>query len=102
MQINNMDKLLVNKYGECQLFNTVNNALKELPDSIDCRYCMLAENDGEAISATEVVPYKKNDFIIVLASYGKVNRTKIVVSSDPFAIDDFREWIKQLKADEAI
>lgn len=100
-----MDKLLIDEYANIVLYDTENNALKPLPESIALSVAFVADDDGQAISKTEVVDYKKDDLIIVLRSYVKDTNwvTKIIRCEDVFAKDDLLTWYNSLKKkDETI
>ena len=100
-----MEKLLIDEYANIVLYDTENNALKQLPESIDLSSTFVADEDGQAISKTEVVDYKKGDLIIILRSYDKDSNwaTKIVRCEDVFAKDDLLTWYNSLKKkDEAV
>ncbi len=56
-----MDKLLIDKYGECQLYNTDTNSLGEVPSGIELRAAYFATAPGQAITSTEVVDYYEGD-----------------------------------------
>lgn len=48
-----MDKLLIDKYEECQLYNTDTNSLGEVPSGIETRAAYFATAPGQAITSTE-------------------------------------------------
>lgn len=100
-----MEKLLIDEYANIVLYDTENNALKQLPESVDLSSAFVADEGGQAISKTEVVDYKKGDLIIVLRSYVKDSNwlTKIVRCEDVFAKDDLLTWYNSFKKkDEAV
>ena len=95
-----MDKLLVNKYGEVTCFDPEGNALKQLPTSLDLRTVFIADQDGQAISKTEVIDYKKGDIVITACSY-LMNDTKIIVVTDVVGKADITEWYNAVKEKES-
>lgn len=94
-----MDKLLIGKYGECQLYNTDTNSLGEVPSGIKTRAAYFATAPGQAITSTEVVDYCEGDLVLVVVYYGKNTRTKIIVVSDAVAKDDIQRWFEEIKTD---
>ncbi len=99
-----MKKLLIDKYANLILFDESTNSIEELPEECDISTAFVAEEDGQAISRTEVVNYKAGDLVIVFRAYKKDNwLNKTVVCNDVFAKDDVVAWYKSLKTDnEAI
>lgn len=92
-----MDKLLIDKYGECQLYNTDTNSLGEVPSGIETRAAYFATAPGQAITSTEVVDYYEGDLVLVVVYYGKNTRTKIIVVNDAVAKDDIQRWFEEIK-----
>lgn len=92
-----MDRLLIDKYGGCQLYNTDTNSLGEVPSGIEARVAYFATAPGQAITSTEVVDYYEGDLVLVVVYYGKNTRTKIIVVSDAVAKDDIQRWFEEIK-----
>lgn len=90
-----MEKLLINEYGEFIVFDENANSIVKKPSSMRCESVYIAQNNGQAISNTEVVDYNKDDMILVLSAYHEASRqykTKVVVCSDLAAKDDIIKW----------
>lgn len=100
-----MDKLLVNSYGDSTLYNCDENRIKELPYSkqLYMNDVYLATEPGQVITSTEVVDYNAGDIVILIYYYNKENKRvdKVLVSSDPFVVDDVRTLESEIK-DETI
>lgn len=96
-----MDKLLIGDYGDFMLFDADENAFKYSKNIASYNVVLLAEKDGQAITSTEVIDYKKGDLVLNLRGVTKkeqktINKV-IVVSGDEFAKYDLQEWFNRLK-----
>lgn len=96
-----MKKLLIDQYINLILFDEDSNSIEKIPEDGGLSAAFVAEDDGQAISNSEVVDYKAGDVVIVLRAC-KNNKwlNKIVICNDVFAKDDLINWYKSLKEDE--
>ncbi len=95
--IANMDKLLINQYGNAILYKVDTNSLENISDA-ECRTVYIAQQDGQVITEEEVIDYKQGDVILVLSKYDSVSSKwtlKPIVCSDAFAKDDLIRWSKE-------
>lgn len=96
-----MNKLLVNRQGDCVIYDTETNSVGSIPyrEQVFLNDIYVATEDGQAITTTEVVDYNKGDVILLLYYYDdKSNRIdKVLVSSDLSLRDDTKELFAKLE-----
>lgn len=102
-----MNKLLVNKYGDCVIYSPDTNSVDSIPCSKQVYFndIYVATEDGQAITTTEVVDYNKGDVVLLFYYYNKKSERidKVLVSSDLSLRDDAKELLIELEdIDETI
>ena len=90
--IANMDKLLIDQYGNAILYKVDTNSIKNVSDNFECRTMYVAQQDGQVITEEEVIDYKLGDIILILSKYDTI---RPIVCSDAFAKDDLIRWSKE-------
>lgn len=94
-----MEKLLVNEYGDCILYNIELNSIKSTPgDAVDVRNIFMAENDGQIVTENEVIDYKKGDLLLMVNRWNKDQSkyiVKAIVVTDIMARDDVMRFMQE-------
>lgn len=96
--IANMDKLLIDQYGNAILYKVDTNSIKNVSDNFECRTMYVAQQDGQVITEEEVIDYKLGDIVLILSKYDSISNKwtlKPIVCSDAFAKDDLIRWSKE-------
>lgn len=96
--IANMDKLLIDLYGNAILYKADTNSIKNVSDNFECRTVYVAQQDGQVITEEEVIDYKLGDIVLILSKYDTISSKwtlKPIVCSDAFAKDDLIRWSKK-------
>lgn len=94
----NMDKLLIDQYGNAILYKVDTNSIKNVSDNFECRTMYVAQQDGQVITEEEVIDYKLGDIVLILSKYDSISNKwtlKPIVCSDAFAKDDLIRWSKE-------
>lgn len=94
----NMDKLLIDQYGNAILYKVDTNSIKNVSDNFECRTMYVAQQDGQVITEEEVIDYKLGDIVLILSKYDSISSKwtlKPIVCSDAFAKDDLIRWSKE-------
>lgn len=97
-QTANMDKLLIDQYGNAILYKVDTNSIKNISDDFECRTMYVAQQDGQVITEEEVIDYKSGDIVLILSKYDSISSEwtlKPIVCSDAFAKDDLIRWSKE-------
>lgn len=97
-QIVDMDKLLIDQYGNAILYKVDTNSIKNISDNFECRTIYIAQQDGQIITEEEVIDYKLGDIVLILSKYDTISskwNLKPIVCSDAFAKDDLIRWNKE-------
>lgn len=97
-QTANMDKLLIDQYGNAILYKVDTNSIKNISDDFECRTMYVAQQDGQVITEEEVIDYKSGDIVLILSKYDSISSKwalKPIVCSDAFAKDDLIRWSKE-------
>lgn len=93
-----MEKVLVNKYGDCIVYDTEKNAIVKTSE----RYCsdktlIKLDVDGQVITKNRVIDVKAGDIIIPQTFYSEKEKDticEVIVVHDPVAAYDLEELEK--------
>lgn len=95
-----MDKVLVDRSNDIIVFNTETNSIKHTASLLEIRGIWFAEEDGQVITDTEVVDYKKDDLVAIMTYFGRRTLNKVLIISDMAGKADVAEFINKCKKDE--
>lgn len=95
-----MLKILTGEYGDMLGYDTETNALIPRLDLVHGTDMFFCQDDGQILTQTEVINFKKGDFIIMVGIWDEAGRKtsyKPLVITDNAAKADFEELLKLRK-----